>query len=86
MHFLSLFLAYLETTYISCYAFPLRGKFSVFKLDKTKSKNLNEEGKGESKNQEVGDFERVTLSLLRTFAGFFSIGECCTVYRDFVGD
>ena len=41
-----------------------RLKFVVFKIDKTETKNLNEEEHGQSKNEDFEAFKRVILLLL----------------------
>ena len=59
--FKSLFLACLDTTYISYYIFFKRLKFEVFKMEITAVKNLNEEKYRQSENEELEAFERFII-------------------------
>ena len=58
-----LFLACLDTTYISCYIFFKRLNFEVFKPEKTTLKNLNEEKYRQSENEEFEVVERFIILL-----------------------
>ena len=53
------------------YAFSERLRFFVFKIDKTASKNSNEESHGQSVKENFEVFERVILLLLKTFFDYF---------------
>ena len=62
-----IFLACLDTTYISCYIFFKKLKFEVFKTEKAALKNLIEGKYRRSENEEFESFERVNILVLYTF-------------------
>ena len=62
-----IFLACLDTTYISCYIFFKKLKFEVFKTEKAALKNLIEGKYRRSENEEFESFERVNILILYTF-------------------